>query len=120
MSFLTSEEIENLKIQQLIFHVVQHEDDEPILLDETPIKGFEFFFLERVRETLAGNHFEFLHGSDTLRLLKEISADHKKFVPNSKQLAINFHAARDGRIKPGAIILIRLTTINKELFSLLK
>lgn len=120
MDFLTDAQIQNLSIKQLIFHVVQHEGDEPILLDETPIGGFESFFLERVRETLKGNHFQFVQGSDTLRILQEISKNPKSFVSNSKQLAINFHAARDGRIKPGAIILIRLTTTDKELFSLLK
>ena len=100
---------------------MQHEEDEPILLDETPIKGFESFFLERVvKETLSGNHFEFVHGSATFQLLKEIANDQKMFVPNSKQLAINFHAARDRRIKPGAIILIRLISGQKEFFSLLK
>lgn len=120
MTFLTDNEINALRIDKFIFHVVQHEAEEPILLDETPIEGFEDFFLERVKDTLKGNHFTFNPGSATLLLLNEVVDDPNKFVPISKQLAINFHAARSKTIKAGAIIFIRLFAANKELYSLIK
>lgn len=120
MDFLTEDEIAALRIEQLIFHVVQHEDADPILLDETLFGEFESFFLDRVKETLRGNGYEFVKNSSTLHLLKDISSNPGKFVLNSKQLAINFHATKNKRIKPGAIILIKLYAGSKELFSIIK
>jgi hypothetical protein len=120
MDFLTKDEITALRIEQLIFHVVQHEDTDPILLDETPIGEFESFFLDRVKETLKGNGYEFVKNSSTFQLLKDISSNPKSFIPNSKQLAVNFHSARNKRIKPGAIILMKLYAGSKELFSIIK
>ena len=120
MDFLTENEITALRIEQLIFHVVQHEDVDPILLDETPIGEFESFFLDRVKETLKGNGYEFVKNSSTFQLLKDISSNPSNFISNSKQLAVNFHATRSKRIKPGAIILMKLYAGSKELFSIIK
>jgi hypothetical protein len=120
MSFLTTDQIEALRIEHFIFHVVQHGEDEPILLEETPLGEFEGFFVDRVQDTLKGNQFEFNPGSATFQLLNEISKNPEKFLQNSKQLAINFHAARDGRIKPGVIILMQLFAGEDEFFSLIK
>jgi hypothetical protein len=75
MSFLTPEEIKDLQIKQFIFHIVQHEDAKPTLLAETPIGKYQKFFIDIVKETLKGNQFEFVAGSDTCRLLREISED---------------------------------------------
>jgi len=120
MISLTKEEINGLKISQLIFHVVQHEDEDPILLEQTPIAGFEKFFLERIGETLEGNPYKFLPGSQTLALLNAILDDPATFVHNSQELAKNFHKSRSGRIKAGAIILMQLKTGKREFFSLIK
>ena len=120
MITLKKDEIKKLKINQLIFHVVQHEGEEPTLLKQTPIAGFEGFFLERIKETLEGNSYKFTAGSKTLNLLRAISDDPDSFVPNSQELARNFHKSRSGRIKAGAIILMQLSTGDRELFSLIK
>ncbi|MBB4006226.1 nucleoid-associated protein [Allorhizobium taibaishanense] len=117
---LSEEEIENLSIDKFIFHVVHHHNDEPILLDETPIGDFEDFFLERAMETLQGNHFTFADGSITRTLLKQVLDDESQFVPVSKTLAQTFHAGRDKRIKPGVMILMRLVTGQRKLLSVLK
>ncbi len=120
MSFLTEEEISALHIERFIFHIVQHEDEEPILLDETPIGKFEEFFIGRIKDTLKGNQFEFNPSSDTFRLLKEMELNQAEFLPNSKQIAINFHANNDDRIKPGVIILMQLSAGSQQLFSIVK
>ncbi|MBD0417134.1 nucleoid-associated protein [Oryzicola mucosus] len=117
---LSEEEIENLSIDKFIFHVVHHRNDEPILLDETPIGNFEDFFLERAMETLRGNRFIFADGSITRTLLKQVLNDESQFVPVSKTLAQTFHAARDKRIKPGVMILMTLVTGQRKLLSVLK
>lgn len=117
---LSEEEIENLSIDKFIFHVVHHRNDEPILLDETPIGDFEDFFLERAMETLRGNRFTFADGSITKTLLKQVLDDESQFVPVSKTLAQTFHAGRDKRIKPGVMILMTLVTGQRKLLSVLK
>lgn len=120
MSFISDEQIQVLKIEQFIFHVVQHGENDPILLDETSIGEFEDFFLDRVRDTLKGNKFEFNRGSFTFQLLKEILDDSNKFVENSKKLAIDFHSRKDKRIKPGVIIIMRISADDTDFFSLIK
>lgn len=117
---LSEEEIGNLSIDKFIFHVVHHRNDEPILLDETPIGDFEDFFLERAMETLKGNRFTFADGSITRTLLKQVLDDESQFVPVSKTLAQTFHAGRDKRIKPGVMILMTLVTGQRKLLSVLK
>jgi len=117
---LSKEDIENLSIDKFIFHVVHHHNDEPILLDETPIGDFEDFFLERAMETLQGNRFTFADGSITRTLLKQVLDDESQFVLVSKTLAQTFHAGRDKRIKPGVMILMTLITGQRKLLSLLK
>lgn len=116
----TDQEIENLSIDKFIFHVVHQRTDEPILLEETPIDGFESFFLARAMETLKGNRFVFADGSITRTLLKQALKDEKDFVPVSKTLAQSFHAGRDNRIKPGVMILMKLVTGQRKLLSVLK
>lgn len=81
----------SLQIKNFIFHVVHHGEAKPVLLDETPLDGFEGFFLDRIRETLQGNRFVFDDDSPTLGLLRRMSGK-KAFVDNSKRLAENFHA----------------------------
>ncbi|MGO6970126.1 nucleoid-associated protein [Rhizobium ruizarguesonis] len=117
---LDDAEIQNLEITKFIFHVVHLQQDEPILLDETPITGFEKFFLARVKETLRGNGFVFSDGSVTRAALKQIDDDENQFVPVSKVLAQTFHAGKDRRIKPGVMMLMQLATGRRRLYSLLK
>lgn len=120
MSIISDEQTEVLRINRFIFHVVQHGKNEPILLDETPLGEFESFFLERVKDTLKGNKFEFNPGSATYKLLNEIAENSDNFIPNSKQLAINFHSSQDKRIKPGVLIIMQLITGSREYYSLIK
>jgi hypothetical protein len=117
---LTAEEIAVLRIDNFIFHVVHHGPEEPILLDETPIGAFERFFLDRVKETLQGNRFEFLDGSATLVALQEATTTPGRFVDLSKALARNFHSRHDKRIKAGVLIVMRLSAGGRRFYSLIK
>ena len=40
--------IEEIEITHFIFHVVHHGEDDPILLNNTPIGRFAFFFKKNV------------------------------------------------------------------------
>lgn len=120
MSFLSQEEIDALRIERFIFHVVHHGQEEATLLEETPLGDFESFFLGRVMDTLEGNRFQFVTGSPTCDLLRECMLDGGKFVENSKKLAIDFHGRHDKRIKPGVLIVMLLSAGDNRLFSLIK
>ncbi|RYF87478.1 MAG: hypothetical protein EON98_00280 [Chitinophagaceae bacterium] len=97
-----------LDIEKFIFHVVHHGDSEPVLLDDTPIEGFEVFFKKRIFEILEGNRFEFLPNSEFLAAIKKIDGDDGVFIDVSKELASKFHSHQDARIKPGVMILTRI------------
>ncbi len=97
----------DIQIENFIFHVVHHGEDQPVLLDETPIDGFENFFKERIAEVLNGNKFHFSDPSDFLEKLKLIDKKKIDFVTASKDLARTFHQHRDGRVKPGVMILVK-------------
>jgi hypothetical protein len=96
----------NIKIEKFIFHVVHNGKSLPTLMDNTPIGTFEGFFVNRIREILNGNRFNFQEDSVFLNSLKAIDADPSIFVEESKALARTFHASPDGRIKAGVMILI--------------
>jgi hypothetical protein len=117
---LSKADIEKVSIDKFIFHVVQHGAKEPVLLDDTPIAGFEAFFLDRVKETLRGNHFIFVDGSSTCELLRTIESDPQKFVEISKTLARDFHTRQDKRIKAGVLILMTLKAQKRQLYSFIK
>jgi hypothetical protein len=117
---LSAEEVAALRVDNFIFHVVHHGEEEPILLDETPIGRFERFFLDRVKETLRGNRFEFLPGSATFAALQEVNLNIGRFVDRSKALAQDFHSRQDKRIKPGVLIVMKLGAGARQLFSLIK
>jgi hypothetical protein len=57
---LSHAELASLKIKDFIFHVVHHGEVKPILFDETPLGAYEAFFLDRVRDTMRGIHYEIL------------------------------------------------------------
>lgn len=120
MDFLSDLEQSALRIEKFIFHVVHHRENEPILLDEVPLGEFEAFFLDRIKETLKGNRFQFLPETITLKALTRTNDNPGEFVACSKELAKDFHSRQDKRIKPGVLIVMMLRAGEKKLFSLIK
>jgi hypothetical protein len=96
----------NIKIEKFIFHVVHNGKSAPTLMDDTPSGDFEGFFVNRIREIINGNRFNFQEESAFLNSLRTIDADPLIFVEESKKLARTFHAGPDRRIKPGVMVLI--------------
>jgi len=109
----------NIKIKDFIFHVVHNGQKEPFLLDETPITGYEDFFIARIEEIMDGNSFGFEKDSQFLKDIKEIDERPKKFVEISKELAKRFHN-QDGRIKAGVMILMKIEIADKTKYVLMK
>ena len=112
--------IEEIEITHFIFHVVHHGEDDPILLNKTPIGRFEFFFKKRVSEVINGNSFYFEENSTLLKEIKLIDENILRFVETSKKLAQKFHENKDKRIKPGVMILMRVRIKEIPQFILIK
>jgi len=111
--------IQDIKIQDFIFHVVHHGESEPKLMNKTPINGFEVFFKERIAEIIDGNKFSFVENSYFYVNIKKINNNESSFVDISKELAIQFHKD-DERIKAGVMILMKAEICNKLAYILLK
>lgn len=120
MAFISEEQNREMKIERFIFHVVHHGEEEPILLDETPIGNFHNFFLGRVKEVLKGNRFLFIPESSTEREIRSVDDDLENFVEVSKNLARDFHRFGDNRVKPGVLIFMVIGAIDEKLYSLIK
>lgn len=120
MAFITEQQNRDMQIERFIFHVVHHGEDEPILLDETPIGNFHNFFLGRVREVLKGNRFLFISESSTESKIRSVEDDLGNFVEVSKNLARDFHRFGDSRIKPGVLIFMVINAVDERLYSLIK
>lgn len=120
MATLTDKEIEALKIENFIFHVVHHRADDPILFDDTPLSTFEPFFIDRIKETLKGNKFSFAEISQVKAKLNSWEKGESNFVDISKSLARQFHRLGDKRMKSGVLIVIGLVTGAKKFYSLIK
>lgn len=110
----------NIDIENFIFHVVHHGADEPILMEDTPITGFETFFKLRIAEILEGNRFNFLDGSSFLDSLRMIEDEPEQFLAISKHLAESFHSHQSGSIKPGVMILLKADIDGKKKYILIK
>ncbi len=119
---LSKEQLAALRITRFVFHVVHHGESEPIFLDEIEVGEFEPFFLERVKSILKGTAFEFNPQAGVCSLLEGITDDPSQFLELSRQLAVDFHAhgLDDKRIKKGVMILMILSTLEKELFAIVK
>ncbi len=111
--------ISEIEIYDFIFHVVHHGEDEPKLMNSTPITGFEIFFKQRIVEIIEGNRFLFQNTSMFKNNIDTIANDKSVFVEISKQLAILFHKD-DERIKPGVMILMEVVISEKRGYILLK
>lgn len=110
----------DIQIDDFIFHVVHHGADEPVLMDKTPITGFEIFFKERIAEVLEGNRFTFTDSSLLLDEILKLDKDISTFVEVSKRLAVVFHQHQDKRIKPGVMILINCLANKVRKYILIK
>lgn len=111
---------DGIVIENFIFHVVHHGESEPILMDETPITGYEVFFKRRIQEILHGNSFVFEHESKFLKQIKSIEFEKKDFVEISKEIAIDLHPHKDNRIKAGVMILMKVKINNNTKYILIK
>lgn len=110
----------SIKIERLIFHVLNKELEEPGYLDEMTLTDMEKdFFSKRIADACDGTQFFFQKEEDgepkiVERVASRMIDDDNEFVSGSKQLAqafLNFHKGKGGATN--GVFLISVISIQK-------
>jgi 37-kD nucleoid-associated bacterial protein len=120
MAFLSEPELESLKIEQSVFHIVGPGDQHFQLLAAFDAGRHAPFFLARVKSVNGGNRYEFLDDAPVRAQLARISRDRATFQEESEKLATAFNEAHGGSAAVGAFLIFVLSCVSGRLFALLK
>jgi hypothetical protein len=120
MAFLTEQELESLRIDQSVFHIVGPGEEHFQLLTAFDAGRHAPFFLGRVRSVTSGNRYEFLEDAPVRAQLARISRDKGAFQEESEKLATAFNKAHGGSTAVGAFLIFSLFCSSGRMFALLK
>ncbi|MET4330844.1 hypothetical protein ABIB80_006702 [Bradyrhizobium sp. i1.15.2] len=120
MAFLTEQELESLRIDQSVFHIVGPGEEHFQLLTAFDAGRHASFFLGRVRSVNSGNRYEFLADAAVRAQLARISRDRATFQEESEKLATAFNEAHGGSTAVGAFLIFSLSCSGGRVFALLK
>ncbi|WP_024927748.1 nucleoid-associated protein, partial [Afipia sp. NBIMC_P1-C1] len=120
MAFLTEQELQSLRIDQSVFHIVGPGDEHFQLLTAFDAGRHSAFFLGRVQSVNSGNRYEFLADAPVRAQLARISRDKATFQEESEKLATAFNEAHGGSTAVGAFLIFSLSCSSGRLFALLK
>lgn len=120
MAFLSETELESLRIEQSVFHIVGPGDEHFQLLAAFDAGPHEVFFLGRVKSVNGGNRYTFLEDAPVRAQLARINRDRSTFQEESEKLATAFNQAHGGSTAVGAFLIFALRCSAGRLFALLK
>ncbi|ARW11751.1 nucleoid-associated protein [Acetobacter ascendens] len=120
MAFWDEDQLENLSIERMIFHVVGVNGNQLTLLDEVDPGNHAGFFIDRLRSTNGGTMFDFFPASGVYNALNDINSDEEHFVAKSCQLAELFNAGHSGNTKAGVFLLFILSALGQRFYALVK
>lgn len=120
MAFWSEEQLEDLRIERMIFHVVGVNGNELTLLDEIDPGEHASFFVDRLRSTNGGTMFDFVPLSPVLSALNQISNNDNEFLEKSCDLAELFNTGHGGRTKAGVFLLFILSSLGGRFYALVK
>lgn len=120
MAFLTEQELESLRIDQSVFHIVGPGEEHFQLLTAFDAGQHAPFFLDRVGSVNSGNRYEFMADSPVRAQLARIGRDKATFQEESEKLATAFNEAHGGSTAVGAFLIFSLSCSSGRLFALLK
>lgn len=119
MSFLTDEEYKDLKISNMILHVV---GDGNFVAEHKREIEHEDFFIERIKDTDKDAVYSFQDASLTKSGLEEIASGAVSFERGAQALSRSFSQSHVGGSKDGAFFVFELTCgdVGKKIYSLIK
>jgi hypothetical protein len=120
MAFFNEEQLAELSISRMIFHVVGPDPSTLVLLEEISVGTHAEFFVDRLRATNDGMTFNFAAGSSLEASLRKIAADPNVFVSESKGLATQFQTQHSGSASDGAFLLFVLESVKETFFAVVK
>lgn len=126
VQYFKSADLENLKIDHFIFHIIVKEEDQPRFLDSVPLtEGQTAFFKEQFKLATRRSHeyqFTDQERSEAYRDIHlMVSEPAQHFVEASKRLASRFHGLHSGNAKDGIFIVAQVSlTDGARLFFLIK
>ncbi|TAY23182.1 hypothetical protein ELH92_18945 [Rhizobium ruizarguesonis] len=119
MGFFNDEELQSLRIENMILHVVSENDFEP--QRARPVEHGEFF-LDRIKDTDAAAIFEFTGDSRSKLHLERIAAGDVSFETGAQEVSRLFALLHDRTSRAGAFFVFELRTNDDRvrLYSLIK
>ncbi|AYF87520.1 hypothetical protein D6Z43_10310 [Pseudomonas sp. DY-1] len=119
MSFLTDEEYQDLKISNMILHVV---GDGNFVAEKKRTIEHEEFFIERIRDTDKDAVYSFSEDSFTKLRLEKIAVGEVDFERGAQELSRAFSLQHVGGSRDGAFFVFELTCGDegKRIYSLIK
>lgn len=120
MAFFDDQQRENLRIEQMVFHLVGPTEEDFVRLEAIDPGPFGDFFLERIRTANSGVPYLFSDASSTRERLARIAADPTVFQTESERLADDFQRVHGGSAARGAFLVFRLNADGEQVFALLK
>lgn len=120
MAFLEHEQLMQLRIRQMVFHLVGPKPENFVRLEAIDPGRFGGFFLDRIRSINGGLPYVFTDASSAHTRLSRISDDPRVFQRESEALAEDFQQMHMGPMAAGAFLVFRLEAAGQEFFALLK
>lgn len=120
MSFFSQNEIEQLTIDQMVFHLIGPNADDFVRLEAIEPGEYSDFFIERIVSANSGIPYSFTDASATRTRLNRIAENHEVFQVESELLAEDFHLQHGGSAAAGAFLIFVLSAGADQFFALLK
>ncbi len=120
MAFFSKDQLDDLSIVRMIFHVVGPDVTKLVLLEETDPAPFAEFFLDRLRSTNGGLMFNFTNGSALEASLRRVQLNNKVFVSETKNLATQFQNQHTGSASDGVLMVFVLKSLGQTYYALIK
>lgn len=119
MGFFTNEELDSLRIEDMILHVVSGDPFEPQVARDVEHPEF---FIDRIKDTDVAPVFEFDPHSVTKARLESVAARRETFEQGAQSLSREFARLHDGASRAGAFFVFELSCHNPRvrLYSLIK
>ena len=111
LAFIQEEEFSELRIENMILHVVGDEEFTPELVR---LVEHSDFFIERIRNTDIASVFEFHPNSQTKSQLERMAVGDDTFEVGGQALAREFSRFHSGNSRDGAFFIFELHTADPD------
>ena len=121
MGYLSDEEIDSLRVERMIIHLVGKPDEEFVPRDEIDVQQ-EGFFRARIQNEAGDGVHSFVDGSEVRQILERLAKTEMTFTEGGQALARRFFDLHVRQSVSGAFFVIQLSSDvpNSVLYALVK